>query len=240
MENKHLVLISGKSATGKSASLAGLKNPEGVLYLNCEHKHLPFKHKFKEVLVNDPVDIPNIIATAESKPYHTIVIDTLTYLMDLYYNLYVVDPKTNQANIKNWGSYAYYIKMLITSDIARSTKNFIILAHTSDKNNETEMIQETMVKLKGSIMDIGVESYFSTVISTKKVNIKTLENYSNDLLTLADDDKEFGTKYVFQTRITRDTVGERMRSPVGMWSKNELYIDNNAQFVIDRLHSYYS
>jgi RNase adaptor protein for sRNA GlmZ degradation len=36
MQNDHLVLIGGKSAAGKSASLMKLENPEGVLYLNCE------------------------------------------------------------------------------------------------------------------------------------------------------------------------------------------------------------
>ena len=34
--NDHLVLLCGKSATGKSASLMGLEKPEGVMYLNCE------------------------------------------------------------------------------------------------------------------------------------------------------------------------------------------------------------
>lgn len=34
--NDHLVLICGKSATGKSASLMNMDNPEGVMYLNCE------------------------------------------------------------------------------------------------------------------------------------------------------------------------------------------------------------
>lgn len=34
--NDNLVLLVGKSATGKSASLMGLEKPEGVLYLNCE------------------------------------------------------------------------------------------------------------------------------------------------------------------------------------------------------------
>ena len=32
--NDHLVLLCGKSATGKSASLMGIKDPDGVLYLN--------------------------------------------------------------------------------------------------------------------------------------------------------------------------------------------------------------
>ena len=34
--NDNLVLLVGKSAAGKSASLAQLKKPEGVMYLNCE------------------------------------------------------------------------------------------------------------------------------------------------------------------------------------------------------------
>lgn len=34
--NDNLILIGGKSSAGKSASLMGLANPEGVWYLNCE------------------------------------------------------------------------------------------------------------------------------------------------------------------------------------------------------------
>ena len=34
--NDHLVLLVGKSAAGKSASLMALDKPEGVMYLNCE------------------------------------------------------------------------------------------------------------------------------------------------------------------------------------------------------------
>ena len=36
MINNHLLLVSGKSASGKSASLIDLDKPEGVMYLNCE------------------------------------------------------------------------------------------------------------------------------------------------------------------------------------------------------------
>ena len=36
-ENTQLVLIGGKSATGKSASLMGLRDPERVAYMNCEN-----------------------------------------------------------------------------------------------------------------------------------------------------------------------------------------------------------
>lgn len=37
-QNDNLVLISGASATGKSASLMGIENPEGVMFLACEPK----------------------------------------------------------------------------------------------------------------------------------------------------------------------------------------------------------
>lgn len=35
-QNNNLVLISGASATGKSASLMNISNPEGVMFLACE------------------------------------------------------------------------------------------------------------------------------------------------------------------------------------------------------------
>jgi len=44
---------------------------------------------------------------------------------------------------------------------------------------------------------------------------------------------------LFQTRLTKETVNERIRSPMGMWTRNETYIDNNLQNVINRLHEYY-
>lgn len=34
--NDHLVLLCGFSAAGKSRSLKNLRDPAGVLYLNCE------------------------------------------------------------------------------------------------------------------------------------------------------------------------------------------------------------
>lgn len=94
--NDHLVLLCGKSATGKSASLMGLRNPEGVLYLNCEAgKRLPFKAKFIQKTVVDPLQIIEAFQWAETNPnVHTIVVDSLTYLLDMYESIYVL----NSAN----------------------------------------------------------------------------------------------------------------------------------------------
>ena len=86
MINNHLVLVSGKSSSGKSASLLDMNKPEGVMYLNCENgKKLPFKSKFKELTVTDTAQVPQAFEEAEKmKDIHTIVIDSLTYLMDMF------------------------------------------------------------------------------------------------------------------------------------------------------------
>lgn len=236
--NDHLVLIGGKSAAGKSAALMGLQNPEGVMYLNCENgKKLPFRSHFKEFTITDPLQVYEAFDAAEGMPdVHTIVVDTITYLMDMYENLYVL----NSANsMKAWGEYGQYLKRLMQQYVAKSTKNVIFLAHTSDILNETDMVMETMVKVKGSVMNVGVESFFSTVISCKKMPLSKLKGYGSPLLQITPEEEALGFKYVFQTRLTKETVNERMRSSLGMWTAPETYIDNNVQLVLDRLHQYY-
>lgn len=237
--NNNLVLISGKSATGKSLSLRNIKDPKGVLYLNCENnKALPFKSEFQEFTITDPYQIYEAFDEAEGMPeVHTIVIDSLTYMMDMFETLHVL-PSSN--TMKSWGDYAQFFKKLMSQYVAKSTKNIIFTAHTMDILNESEMINETLVKVKGSLMNQGIESYFTTVISSKKVTIKKLELYKSNLLTISDEEEMLGFKYCYQTKLTKETVDERIRSSLGMWETPESYIDNDIQSVIDRLHTYYN
>ena len=236
--NNNLVLLCGKSATGKSASLQMLKNPEGVMYLNCENnKKLPFRSKFKEFTITDPTDVPDAIdSVQDNDKVHTIVIDSLTYLMDMFESTKVL---TSTNTMKAWGQYAQFMKNMMAQNVANSNKNIIFIAHTSDIFNESEMVNETMVKVKGSLMNTGVESYFSTVIGCKKVPLKNLETYKSDLLSYNDEEKLLEYKYVYQTKLTKDTVNERIRSPMRMWDTQETFIDNNLQHILDRLHEYY-
>lgn len=238
-ENTQLVLICGKTSTGKSASLMGLRNPERVAYMNCENnKRLPFPSKFMKANVVDPLQVQQTMeALTGNDKYDVIVIDTLTYLMDMYETQYVI----NSANsMKMWGEYAQFFKRIMQEGVAKSDKQIIFTAHTSDIYNESEMVSETMVKVKGSLMNQGIESYFSTVIATKKVPIKTLEKYKNDLLTITPEEERLEFKYCYQTQLTKETVNERIRGPIGMWLPNETFIDNNAQLVLDRLKQYYA
>jgi len=123
--------------------------------------------------------------------------------------------------------------------IAESTKNVIVTAHTHTQLNEQDGFMQTCVPIKGSLKNNGVESYFSCVISTKRMALSDLEPYKNDLLTISEEEEMLGFKYVFQTRHTKKTKDEAIRSPMGMWSVQETFIDNDIQLVIDRLDKYY-
>lgn len=241
--NDNLILISGKSASGKSACLMNLREPTGVMYLNCEAgKKLPFRAKFMKgpngktgFTITDPYQVYGAFDAAETNPaIHTIVIDTATYLMDMFESVHVLPSENTMAM---WGEYAQFWKKLLQNYVAKSTKNVIILAHTTDKEND-DLEMETFVKFKGSLMNHGIESYFSNVVSTKKVLIKDLK--PNELLKVTPQEENIGYKHVFQTQLTKATKGERIRAPLGMWEEDELYIDNDAQHLIDRLGEYYS
>lgn len=237
--NDHLVLLCGKSATGKSASLMNLEKQEGVMYLNCESgKKLPFKSKFKQYVVTDPMQVFEGFSAAEQMPdVHTIVVDSLTYLLDMYESVYVL----RSANtMKAWSDFAQYFKELMQQYVAKSTKNVIFIAHTMDNLNESEMVMETKVPVKGALKANGIESYFTVVIASKKVKLKDLAPYESALLTITPEEEALGYKYVFQTKLTKDTVNERLRGPMGLWSNKETFIDNNMQLVLNRLHEYYA
>lgn len=236
--NDKLILLGGKSATGKSASLMGLRDPEGVLYMNCEAgKKLPFKAKFHQVTVTDPLQVVEGFQWAETQPQiHTIVIDSLTYLLDMYESLYVNGSSNGMVA---WGQFAQYYKNLMQQNVAASTKNVIFLAHTLDTLNEAESIMETKVPVKGSLKNTGIESWFSIVIASKKVKLKQLAAYASPMLTITDEEKALGFKYVFQLKLTSDTVNERLRGPLGLFSTQETYVDNNMQLILDKLHEYY-
>lgn len=237
--NDHLVLLVGKSAAGKSASLMGLENQEGVMYLNCESgKRLPFKSKFKEFVITDPLQVHEAFGVAETRDdIHTIVVDSLTYMMDMYESLYV---RNSSNTMKAWGDFAEFFRELMQQYVAKSTKNVVFIAHTLDTLNEGEMVMETKVPVKGSLKNNGIESFFSCCMAAKKVKLKDLKDYGSKLLTITPEEEALGFKYVFQTKLTKDTVNERLRGPMGLFDNKETFIDNNMQLVLNRLTEYYA
>ena len=237
MFNKHVALICGSSKAGKSTSLINLEN---VLYANCEAgKQLPFKaNNFKEIIITDPLQMTEFLTHYEDTDgYSMAVIDGLNYLMNMYESNHV----RNSANTMTaWGDYAEYFKELMQQQVAALTKPIIFTAHVETIYNESSMEMETKVPVKGSTKSIGIESFFTTVVMAKKVKIADLEEYKNDLLNISERDKKVGYKHVFQTMVTADTVNTRISTPMGMFSDEETYIDNDVALLLQRMNEYYA
>ena len=236
--NNHIVLVMGKPNTGKSTSLRNLKNQESMIYLNTDLKALPFKSKFlKTIDVADAMDVIGYIQQIEEVPTVTgAVLDTLTFLMSMYERQYVLNSTNTQ---KAWGDYGNFYRDFIHA-IKSGTKDYAILAHEDTILNEQTMQMESKVPVKGSVGKTGVEADFTTILSTKEISVKKLEAYQNDLLHITDEEREDGVKRVFCTRISKEFIGDKTRSAMGLWKRNELFIDNDLDQVFTRLREYYA
>lgn len=239
--NNQLALISGLSGTGKSASLRTIRNQERWIYLNTEAgKRLPFKNKFMNVRVEDPYDIWDYFDEASRNLDKTdgIIVDSVTFMMDMFESMYIVGASDTQ---KGWQNYQQFFKKLLQSKVVAFPKPVLMLAHTLAVYNESTLSFDVAVPIKGALKNNGIEAYFSTVVSAKKVNIKDLKDYreNNDLLHISEEEETLGYKHVFQTKITKATIGERIRSPMGMFTKEQTFMDNDAQLLLDHLHAFY-
>lgn len=236
--NDQLVFITGESSTGKSASLMNIRNQDRWMYLNCESgKRLPFKNNFDSYTITDPYDVYNAIAAAsEGDDYDGVIIDTVTFLMEMFESKYIIGSENGQAA---WGAYQQFFKNLMQVHVAGSPKSFIFLGHTRTEYDEASLTNRTAVPVKGALKNNGLEAYFSTVVSTKKIALKDLEDGDPELLHISPQDEALGFKHVFQTQLTKQTVGDRIRSPMGMFTREQTFMDNDAQLLLDHLHAYY-
>lgn len=238
-ENKKVVLVMGKPNTGKSASLRNLPQ-EKMAYINADLKEIPFAHGFAAAPeITDAKDVIGYIQQIEEAPNLTGgVLDTITFLMSMYERQYVAPKAGTKQGQAAWGDYGNFYREVVHA-IKGGSKNYAVLSHEEAFLNEQTMMMESRVPVKGQVGKIGVEADFTTVLYSMQVPLKRLEGISNELLTITPEEEEDGVKYVFCTRITKEFTGFKMRAPMGLWKRNELFIDNDLQKVFNRLNEYY-
>jgi hypothetical protein len=168
--------------------------------------------------------------------------------MDMYERQEVL---TSNDTRSAWQDYGNFYKELIHR-IKTGSKNYAILAHVENKevelaNNTFEY--KTKVPIKGAVGRKGIEGDFTTIVSSKRLTVKALDKFleenkkdglTNDLLTITPSERRKGFKYVFQTDITVDTIGEPIRAPMALWGEGELYIDNDIELVFQRLNNFFN
>ena len=250
-ENPKSILICGESGHGKSASLLGIKDRTDVLYLNCEQgKPLPFKNKFKKKTITDPEDVIDYIeqlAAMEAdpeengkNPFKFVVVDTISFMMDMYERAHVTGSANTQ---KAWGNYGQFFPRLMDATAKLEDTFFIFLGHLDSHLDEDEGMMKHSVPVKGALAKKGLEAYFTTVVYVKRMRLKDIrKNVPDDtaLLTVSPKEEAQGFKHVFLTEPDKTTIGGRIRSPLGMWADDEIYINNDVFHVLKRLIDYYA
>lgn len=238
--NDHMVLVVGEPATGKSVSL---RNLSSIIIFNCEAgKKLPYKaskdKQVKVVNITNPKDLPALFDAYSNIPQvKYIAIDGLNFLMDMFESQFVLTSANTQ---KAWSDYAQFFKRFMQEHVARSKKTVIFTAHTKVYTDALTGVSRVMVPVKGALANQGVEAYFTTIVATKKERLVDLEDYANDMLHVTEDDEIVNYKHVFQTRPTANTTNERVRSPMGMFSIKETFMDNDLAQLCERMHEYYA
>ena len=120
-----------------------------------------------------------------------------------------------------------------------SKKNIIVLAHAETEVNEDSGETISKLVLQGSIGKAPIGDYTTVLEATSMTINKKLKGMQNDLMKLTEWELEDGIKYLFVTRRTKRNPISLARSASDLWERNELYIDNSIQNVIERLEEYY-
>ena len=221
LENKNMIMVAGKPANGKTASTRGM-DKDKTAYVNIDAKRVPFPDEFQHTYNITKIDdfLPTLGEIEKNKDIDTVVVDTLTFAMEMFETQKVVNARDTQ---KMWGEYGQFYKRMING-IKASSKRYVVLAHVKDLYNEEEMAVETKVPVAGKVGARGVEADFDLIVFAKKIK---------------DPDAKMGIRYVFQTQLDKDTLNLNIRHPMGMWTDDELYIDNDIELVFKKIAEFY-
>ena len=223
----NLVLVLGKTSTGKSRSMKNL-DPSKTYIINCKDKDLPFKtgrinynrEKKNIMFVNQWEKIVKLLMNIpEAKPeVTTIILDDARYIME---NEYI--DRANEVGYSKFTQLGQHMAAVIETAATIGTKalNVYMMLHTDDVINGTNIITYK-AKLVGKL----VEDHFDP-----------MEQATVCLFTYAQT-SQAGTKYFFVTNKTNvDGVVIPAKSPEEMFP--DIMIENDLALVNKYIHDYY-
>lgn len=230
MANNYLFCINGPAGTGKSFGLRTLKNQNTWLYLNCEvNKALPFMHDFQEKTITSPIELKKwLIKAIASDKIEGIIVDTLTgwlSMLESYCN-------KKYDGYEVWKEYKKEILAVFQDCLAKCDKPVFFLSHTR-QDTDLRGRPTITIPVQGSLRDLKMENFFTNILYSDVLSADDLDDYRNDLLVSDEDDPE--TYYVYQTRKCEEGLGANVRSTHGLWSKQETFIANDCQAIVDRM-----
>lgn len=219
MENQKIFLVIGSSGSGKTSSLRNMPLEKTVL-INTELKSmLPFRGHArlkKHWLLNDINKLmPGLTLLEKDPEVEYIVLDSLSYLMNMY-ELQVVKTSTN--GMRAWGEYGDFYRSLIML-IKSSSKNYVIMCHPKEVFDEKAGEIKVSAAIKGSLSGL-VEADFNVVAYTD---------------VSADEDGM--PLYRFLVKKTKESLSKSVKSPFDMF--DEPYTkSNDVMEVFDAITNY--
>lgn len=185
--------------------------------------------------------------------FHTIVIDTFSYLMTLFEVDIKKDEYTNKTKSgsadgqANWGQYKDFVSEALLEKLSGLPQHIICLNHINKDTGVAEV--------SGSWKHKTLESSFATTIRAMKLDgmyfDKLKDSVKNDLLSFTQKDNYFGRKFVFKVlphpdfdnlserttenmfKVEFDETGEDPNPVV-----NEAFIDNDIMIVLQRMYEF--
>lgn len=225
----NLISIIGSTGSGKSTSVKTL-NPEETYIINVLNKPLPFRGSKKMYntenknmyYATSAKDIIGVISNINSKASHikNIIIDDVGFIMSIEFF-----DKINQKGYEKFTSIANNMQSLIDACKSfRDDLNIVFMFH--DELDETG--GEKKIKTVGKLLD----SQYNP-LATVSIALFTDVRYNKEGGGI------FNPKYGFITNRTMSSRGIEVpsKSPDGMF--DELFIENDLDFVIKKSREYY-
>lgn len=250
--NKLTILVEGMSGAGKTSSFQDIPQEvqKYVLFLNCEGKELPYPHDFCEFKITEPYQVHAALnrliegqgfkhKSGETVQPKMVIMDSFTFLMDMFEAQYI---RTAADSRGAWGDYGNFIRETMLEKVAKLHIPFVATTHILVNDDMENMEKVSRAAIKGGVgKGNGLESYFTTVVYAKQMRLKDIESFLEDasMLTLSEEERFDEKKHVFVTRPARQHSGDRIKSPRGMFSPKDFYMDNSITKLINHINNFY-
>lgn len=223
----NIVIVMGKSGTGKSTSLKNL-DPKASYIINCLGKRLPFKgsssiFSSENKNLKYTTDYEKIIGLIESisskiPRIKNIVIDDATYIMrDEFF------ARAKEKNYDKFTELAQHMQQIIgAAKDARADLNVFLLFHSEELFDSNNVV-EYKVSTVGKMLD---EKY-------NPIEVVPMVLYSS---VKFNDKKQ--PEYGFYTHRTKEgNIVIPAKTPAGMFEED--FIPNDLNYVIKKMEEYY-
>lgn len=222
----NVVMILGKSGTGKSTSIKTL-NPEETVIVNVLGKKLPFKgsgslyntDKKNLFRVEDHLQMINLLQACDKQPHvKNIILDDCIYIMRKEYF-----KRAKEAGYAKYTELAQHFQQIIsTCEQMRDDINVFMILHSEDVQSE-----KTTVGYKVSTIGQLLDSQYNPVEVVPMVLYSAIKF-----------DEKGNPTYGFYTHATMEgTVQIPAKTPDEMFTED--FIPNDLGAVVKAMNEYY-